>query len=165
MGYWDNVTPHSVANAADGFKEFRIGDNDAFVKLVREKYSESGNPMLVITFGNDEGAEIKHFIVDGEYKLRKLKQFYQAFGIPFGSRDFEGMMRRVLDFKQITNNLESVVTPYLQEYLNSIEGYGILVSELAQKACVNYDNGENTITYFGSLLFNDTDISEMKEKR
>jgi hypothetical protein len=89
MGYWDNVTPHSVANAEDGFKEFRIGDNDAFVKSVQEKVSESGNPMLVITFENNEGAEIKHFIVDGEYKLQKLKQFYMAFGIPLGSRDFE----------------------------------------------------------------------------
>jgi hypothetical protein len=89
MSYWDDVTPHSVANANDGFKEFRIGDNDAFVKSVQEKTSESGNPMLVITFENDEGAEIKHFIVDGEYKLSKLKQFYMAFGIPLGSRDFE----------------------------------------------------------------------------
>ena len=87
MGYWDNVTPQSVANAQEGFKEFRIGDNEAFVKTAEEKYSESGNPMLVITFENDEGAEIKHFIVDGEYKLQKLKQFYIAFGIPLGSSD------------------------------------------------------------------------------
>jgi hypothetical protein len=89
MGYWDNVTPHSVANAQDGFKEFRIGDNEAFVKSVQEKFSESGNPMLVITFENDEGAEIKHYIVDGEYKLQKLKQFYVAFGIPLGSSNFD----------------------------------------------------------------------------
>jgi hypothetical protein len=89
MGYWDDVTPHSVANAEDGFKEFRIGDNEAFVKSVQEKISESGNPMLVITFENNEGAEIKYYIVDGEFKLQKLKQFYMAFGIPLGSRDFE----------------------------------------------------------------------------
>jgi hypothetical protein len=89
MGYWDDVTPHSVANAQDGFKEFRIGDNEAFVKSVQEKVSESGNPMLVITFENDEGAEIKHYIVDGEYKLQKLKQFYVAFGIPLGSSNFD----------------------------------------------------------------------------
>jgi hypothetical protein len=89
MGYWDNVTPQSVENAKDGFKEFGIGDNEAFVKMAEEKYSESGNPMLVITFANNEGAEIKHFIVDGEYKLQKLKQFYIAFGIPFGSSDIE----------------------------------------------------------------------------
>jgi hypothetical protein len=89
MGYWDDVTPHSVANAQDGFKEFRIGDNEAFVKSVQEKVSESGNPMLVIIFENNEGAEIKHYIVDGEYKLQKLKQFYVAFGIPLGNRNFE----------------------------------------------------------------------------
>jgi hypothetical protein len=89
MGYWDDVTPHSVENAQDGFREFRIGDNDAYVKSAQEKYSESGNPMLVITFGNDEGAEIKHYIVDGEYKLQNLKQFYLAFGIPFGNHNFD----------------------------------------------------------------------------
>jgi hypothetical protein len=87
MGYWDDVTPNSVASAEDGFKEFKIGDNEAFVKKVEEKYSESGNSMLVITFENDEGAEIKHYIVNGEYKLQNLKQFYIAFGIPLGSHD------------------------------------------------------------------------------
>lgn len=35
----------------------------------------------------------------------------------------------------------------------SIEGYGILVSELAGKAGVSYVNGPNTVTYFGGLLF------------
>jgi predicted metal-binding protein len=37
---------------------------------------------------------------------------------------------------------------------HSIEGYGILVSDLAKKAGVNYNNGENTVTFFGALLFN-----------
>ena len=87
MGYWDNVTPNSVANADDGFKEFKIGENEAYVKSVTEKESESGNPMLVITFANDEGAEIRHFIVDGEWKLTKLKQFYLSCGIPMGNMD------------------------------------------------------------------------------
>jgi predicted metal-binding protein len=95
--------------------------------------------------------------------------------------DFEGMMRGLLDFKQIAYNLEFMVKPHLNKYLvlsnegcgicktctypntscrfperlhHSIEGYGILVSELAEKAGVNYNNGEDTITYFGSLLFN-----------
>lgn len=35
----------------------------------------------------------------------------------------------------------------------SIEGYGILVSELARKAKISYVNGPNTVTYFGGLLF------------
>jgi len=87
MSFWDNVTPQSVACAKDGFKEFRIGDNDAVIKSAVEKVSESGNDMLVITFENDEGAEIRHYIVEGEFKQQRLKQFCIAFGIPFGSRD------------------------------------------------------------------------------
>lgn len=35
----------------------------------------------------------------------------------------------------------------------SIEGYGILVSELAGKAGISYVNGPNTVTYFGGLLY------------
>jgi hypothetical protein len=87
MGFWNGVTPQSVASAKDGFKEFPVGDNEAYVKSAVEKFSESGNEMLVITFVNDEGAEIRHFIVDGEFKHQKLKQFYIAFGIPIGSQN------------------------------------------------------------------------------
>jgi predicted metal-binding protein len=101
------------------------------------------------------------------------------------SFDFDGMMRSMSDFKQIAHDVESVVKPYLKRYLvlsnescntcktctypdapcrfpeqlhHSIEGYGILVSELAKQATVNYNNGENTVTYFGALLFNDIDV-------
>jgi hypothetical protein len=87
--FWLGVTPDSVANAPDGFKEFIIGDNEAYIKKVEEDVSQSGNDMLVVTFANDDGAEIKHFIVDGEYKQQKLKQLYIAFNIPFGSRDIQ----------------------------------------------------------------------------
>jgi predicted metal-binding protein len=103
------------------------------------------------------------------------------------SFDYEGMMRGMVDFKQIARDLESAVKPYLKYYLvlsnegcsicktctypnspcrfpeklhHSIEGYGILVSELAQCAGINYNNGEDTVTYFGALLFNDGDIME-----
>ena len=89
MSFFDGVTPQAVANAPDGFKEFQIGDNEAYVKQAYETTSESGNPMLVIVFGDSNGAEIKHFIVDGEYKMQKLKQFYQAFGIPMGNFNLE----------------------------------------------------------------------------
>ena len=92
MGFWNNVTPDSVANASDGFKEFIIGDNDAYIKKVEEDVSQSGNDMLVVTFANDEGAEIKHFIVDGEYKQQKLKQLYIAFNIPFASQNIQSWL-------------------------------------------------------------------------
>jgi hypothetical protein len=89
MGFWNGVTPNSVANASDGFKEFVVGDNDAYIKEVKEDVSQSGNDMLVVIFANDEGAEIKHFIVDGEYKQQKLKQLYIAFNIPFENQDIK----------------------------------------------------------------------------
>jgi predicted metal-binding protein len=101
------------------------------------------------------------------------------------SYDFDGMMRAMLEFKQIARNLDLALKPYLKKYLvlsnescsicnsctypdgpcrfpeqlhHSIEGYGILVSELAKQAGVNYNNGDNSITYFGALLFNEIDI-------
>ena len=89
MGFWNNVTPDSVVSASDGFKEFIIGDNEAYIKKVEEKISESGNEMLVVIFANDDGAEIKHYIVDGEYKLQKLKELCIAFNIPFGSQTIQ----------------------------------------------------------------------------
>ena len=87
MGYWDDVTSQSVSNAQDGFAQFQVGDNEAYIKLVKERVSKNGNKMLEITFANNEGTEIKHWIVEGEYKLSKLKQLYVAFGIPFANRD------------------------------------------------------------------------------
>jgi hypothetical protein len=84
MGYWDDVNPRSVSEASDGFSEFALGDNEAFIDKVEEEVSNSGNDMLVVTFAKNNGATIKHFIVDGEYKLSKLKQLYAAFNIPVG---------------------------------------------------------------------------------
>lgn len=40
------------------------------------------------------------------------------------------------------------------EYLHhSIEGYGFNIYELAKAAGIEYNNGENTVTFFGGLLF------------
>jgi len=89
MGIWDGVNHNSVASADSGFQEFKVGDNEAFIKSVQQKWSQSDNEMLVITFANDDGAEIRHYIVDGEYKLQKLKQLCIAFDIPFGNQDVQ----------------------------------------------------------------------------
>ena len=89
MGFWNGVTPDSVASADEGFKEFIVGDNKAYIKSVQEKCSQNGNEMLVVTFANDDGAEIRHYIVDGDYKQQKLKQLCIAFNIPFGSQNIQ----------------------------------------------------------------------------
>ncbi|MDX1359543.1 MAG: DUF2284 domain-containing protein [Clostridia bacterium] len=36
----------------------------------------------------------------------------------------------------------------------ALEGYGVQVSDLAQKCGIKYHNGEGTITYFGAVFFN-----------
>ncbi len=96
--------------------------------------------------------------------------------------DYEAMMDAMHDFKQKTRALEDALKPYYDKYLmlsnegcdlceectypdapcrhpgrahGSIEGYGIFVSELAKSAGMEYNNGENTITYFAAVLFND----------
>jgi len=84
MSFFKDVNPHTVSQASDGFKEFKIGDNHAYISKVEEKPSNSGNPMLEITFCDDDGTSIKYWIVDGEFKLSRLKQLYAAFGIPMG---------------------------------------------------------------------------------
>lgn len=37
----------------------------------------------------------------------------------------------------------------------SLEGYGVNVSELARAAGMKYINGQDTVTYFGAVLFNE----------
>lgn len=36
-----------------------------------------------------------------------------------------------------------------------LEGYGFIVSELSREAGVKYNNGSETVTYFGAVLFNE----------
>lgn len=37
--------------------------------------------------------------------------------------------------------------------LASLEAYGVLVSELAEQCGLKYINGQNTVTYFGAILY------------
>jgi hypothetical protein len=90
MSFWNGVTPQSVANAPDGFKEFQVGENEAFIQQVNETTSKnSGKDMLDIIFKKMDGAEIHYYIVDDEYKMEKLKKLCLCFGIPMGSTNIE----------------------------------------------------------------------------
>jgi hypothetical protein len=89
-GFWGGVTPQSVANAPDGFKEFQVGENEAFIQQVNETTSKnSGRDMLDIIFKKMDGAEIHYYIVDDEFKMQKLKALCLCFGIPMGSTNIE----------------------------------------------------------------------------
>ena len=98
--------------------------------------------------------------------------------------DFEGMMEGMRDFKQLGDCLQENIKNNLSEFMilsnegcgrcatctypdapcrfpqllhHSLEGYGLIVSELAKEAGIRYNNGSNTVTYFGALLFSDSD--------
>ena len=45
-----------------------------------------------------------------------------------------------------------------EELLPSIEGYGFIVSELAKNAGIPYQNGKNTVTFFGAVIYHENSI-------
>lgn len=97
------------------------------------------------------------------------------------SFDLEGMAASMVDFKETVDLFQQNISGVLSDYLllsnegcgrctqctypdapcrfpqllhHSLEGYGFIVSELAQAAGIRYNNGINTVTYFGALLIN-----------
>lgn len=96
------------------------------------------------------------------------------------SFDFEGMTEGLLNFKQLVDTFQQKLAGTLSDYLllsnegcgrcaqctypdapcrfpqllhHSLEGYGFMVNELAGQADIRYNNGSNTVTFFGALLF------------
>lgn len=97
-----------------------------------------------------------------------------------GSFDLDGMMNGLFRFKDMTEQFDRKLKNFLDFYqllsnegcgrcrsctwpgapcrfpeklYHSIEGYGFRVDQLAKAAGMGYNNGENTVTYFGALLF------------
>ena len=81
-GYWDDVTPINLENTKDSIY-FVKGENHCKIANVEQKISQNENKMLVITFENESGATIRFRIVDGQYKLKMIKNLLTSFGIPF----------------------------------------------------------------------------------
>ena len=96
------------------------------------------------------------------------------------SFDFRGMFKSMREFKKLIDELEANIKGELTEYQllsnegcercekctypdapcrfpdklhHSLEGYGLIVNELAKAAGTKYNNGENTVTFFGALLY------------
>ena len=96
------------------------------------------------------------------------------------SFDYEGMLFGHKEFKKVCDKLANLVKEKLTDYLllsnegcircgdctypqypcrfpeklfPSVEGFGIRIDALAKSANIKYINGENTVTYFGLLLF------------
>lgn len=96
------------------------------------------------------------------------------------SFDYEGMMAGAAAFKEMAAALQAELQTLLPRYLlmalagckkcgtctypdapcrhpesmfHSLEGYGFDVHLLAEAAGIKYNNGPNTVTYFGAILF------------
>lgn len=95
------------------------------------------------------------------------------------SFDFEGMQEGAQKFRNSSRLLNEALAAHRGKYIllsnegcdlcakctypdapcrfpekatGSLEGYGIFVSELANQAGVKYNNGPDTVTYFGALI-------------
>ncbi|MBE6038438.1 MAG: DUF2284 domain-containing protein [Anaerofustis stercorihominis] len=97
-----------------------------------------------------------------------------------GPFDFAGWKTSMKDFKKLVWRFDEEIKDMFSDYMlfwnegcgickectypdsecrfpdkmhHALEGYGLWVSELASLAGIKYNNGENTVTYFGALLY------------
>jgi len=95
MSFFDGVNARALHDAPDGFRNFDIGENEAYIDYAQEGRTKDGaRTMLTVTFKRDDGAEIRHYIVDNDWKLANLKRLYAAFGIPLHSADVADWFHR-----------------------------------------------------------------------
>lgn len=112
-------------------------------------------------------------------RFDRMLLFSQKFQLE-DSFDFEGMQAGMVQFKQTVDRLADCVKPIVENSLilsnegcnrckactypdtpcrfpeklyPSIEGFGFIVSELAGQAGIKYNNGPNTVTFFGAVVF------------
>lgn len=112
-------------------------------------------------------------------KYENMLLFSQKFELE-DSFDFEGMQQGMQAFKQTVDRYAAATKTYLPDRLilsnegcsrcsactyphapsrfpaqlyPSIEGFGFIVSELARQAGIRYNNGPDTVTFFGAILW------------
>lgn len=120
-------------------------------------------------------------------KYDKMLLFSQKYELE-DSFDFEGMTEGLLDFKKRADVFQQNLKDILSDFLllsnegcarcsqctyptapcrfpdllhHSLEGYGFVVNELAAEAGIHYNNGVNTVTYFGALLFKENEYCSL----
>lgn len=112
-------------------------------------------------------------------KYEYMLLFSQKFDLE-DSFDFEGMEQGMVSFKATVDRFAELAKPRFPNCLilsnegcgrcknctyptspcrfpdklyPSIEGFGFIVSELAAQAGIQYNNGPDTVTFFGAMLF------------
>lgn len=112
-------------------------------------------------------------------KYSRMMIFSQVYHLE-DSFDFEGMSAGLNDFKKLVDRFQQKLNSITSDYLllsnegcgrcaqctypdapcrfphllhHSFEGYGLIVSDIAKDAGVKYNNGPDTVTFFGALFF------------
>ena len=117
-----------------------------------------------------------------EAKIYSHAVVYQTIGLLEDSYDFEGMMEAGQFHNNLAQNVRELFEKsgvgkalhlgaggcrlcpvcgkktgdpcrFPDRAMSSLEAYGINVSKLAKQCGMHYINGENTVTYFGAVLF------------
>ncbi len=112
-------------------------------------------------------------------RFSKMTLFSKAY-ILEDEYDFDSIKETMKDFKVIVRNLNKQLKPVIDSFLllsnescdlckvctypqnpcrfpedmhPAIEGFGLNISELAEKAGIHYINGRSTVTFFGAVLY------------
>lgn len=120
-------------------------------------------------------------------QYEKLLVFNRKYDLE-DSFDFEGRMAGAEHFAELCRKLDKQIKGYWEEYFilgnegcrlceqctypdapcrfpdqahGSLEGYGIFVTELANQAHIKYNNGPNTVTYFGGIACSGKDLERL----
>ncbi len=71
----------------------------------------------------------------------------------YPSEDFLALNAGCCSFCEKCAFMEAQPCRYPDQALSSLEAYGMVVVELQKKAGLSYNNGKNTVTYVGMILF------------
>lgn len=99
-----------------------------------------------------------------------------------GSYDSLGIQNAMTDFRRTVDRFDELISPILSRSLflgnegcdrcaectwpdapcrypgmlhHTIEGYGFNIAKMARKAGLHYNGGQNTVTFFGALLYDE----------
>lgn len=102
-------------------------------------------------------------------KIYTLEDSFDFEGMQEGRKAFQELINKVRDRLNGTDTLllgaggcgicpscaaaDGAPCRYPDRAVASLEAYGIQVSDTAQKAGMRYINGQNTVTYFGAVLY------------
>ena len=82
-------------------------------------------------------------------KENSCRNYGTTWACPPAVGTIEECKKRVMQYEKML--LFSIKYNLKDSY--DIEGYGFQIYELAKAAGIKYNNGENTVTFFGGLLF------------